>query len=334
MSASPTPCRGRRSPLTVLPAVLLAALAGCKSAPEPDHGYLRGFDGPAQSGYVRTPDQLLLAYDRVGDGQDVLFVPGGSWLAADVLPLAPGRTLIFFDLRGRSRSDPVADATDISLERDVRDMEALRRFFGFEHISVLAGPGYQAAVGALYAIAYPEQVERLVLLSPLPVRRRPYWDENVAHFSRRLNPDQTAAMEAAHTSGLPRRDPDAWRDLYFRTLWSAWMNDPTNVSKIRGNPLVPPNEDPLRMTAQYEGIIAGLGDWDWRPELRGVKAPTLVVYGTSDPAPEGSAMEWAAAIPGARYQRIGQAGRFPWVERPDVFFHEVGRFLAGEDTRR
>jgi pimeloyl-ACP methyl ester carboxylesterase len=37
--------------------------------------------------------------------------------------------------------------------------------------------------------------------------------------------------------------------------------------------------------------IASLGDWDWRPALRTVTAPALVIHGTSDPIAVGTARE-------------------------------------------
>ena len=51
-------------------------------------------------------------------------------------------------------------------------------------------------------------------------------------------------------------------------------------------------------------VLASLGDYDWRPGLRDVQAPALVVHGEADPIPVASALEWASALPNARRSSV------------------------------
>ena len=76
--------------------------------------------------------------------------------------------------------------------------------------------------------------------------------------------------------------------------------------------------------------FASLGDWDWRPLMRTVQAPTLVIHGTEDPLLLVHGREWAATLPNSRLLVLDDIGHFPYVEAPERFFPPVETFLSGE----
>ena len=64
--------------------------------------------------------------------------------------------------------------------------------------------------------------------------------------------------------------------------------------------------------------------WDFRAELGGIAAPTLVVVGAEDPAtPPEQARAIADGIPGARLVVIPDAAHLANVEQPDAFNRAV-----------
>src|SRR5206468_3852445 len=107
---------------------------------------------------------LRVYYQMVGDGAETVVIPSAAWLAADLAPLAAGRMCIFFDPRGRGGSDAVTHTDEVAPGYEVEDVETIRRHFGLEQMALL---GWSATAGdmALYALAYPQRVSRLVLLS-------------------------------------------------------------------------------------------------------------------------------------------------------------------------
>src|SRR6185295_3224866 len=109
----------------------------------------------------------LLSDEAAGGGKPEvpLVVPNANWFGDLLAPLAAQRPLIFYDPRGRGRSSAVTDGRQLSLEADVADLEAIRRFFGLDRMALL-GASYHAALTALYALEEPQRVERLLLVSP------------------------------------------------------------------------------------------------------------------------------------------------------------------------
>jgi 3-oxoadipate enol-lactonase len=87
--------------------------------------------------------------------------------------------------------------------------------------------------------------------------------------------------------------------------------------------------DMLRRTpdAGYSANCAALRDHDLRPRVSAIKAPTLVIGGTRDPAatPQ-QGKELAGAIPGARYVDLNTSHISNW-EAPQAFTQAVLQFL-------
>ncbi len=100
----------------------------------------------------------------VGKG-DPLFIipggPGGNHLGyRNFDSLAGHNMIIYFDGFGRGKSDTAADVREYSLQRDIEDLEGLRKGLGFDEINVL-GHSYGGLVAQGYALQYPQHVKHL-----------------------------------------------------------------------------------------------------------------------------------------------------------------------------
>ncbi len=86
-------------------------------------------------GFVSTDDGTELYYVENGSGTDVLVAPVALYLEPHLLEdLAKSRRVIFYDPRNRGRSDS-ADLSSISLDRQIEDLESLRKALGIEKMS-------------------------------------------------------------------------------------------------------------------------------------------------------------------------------------------------------
>ena len=76
----------------------------------------------------------------------------------------------------------------------------------------------------------------------------------------------------------------------------------------------------------------GLGSLN-EDEVRGVKAPTLILWGKHDElANPAGADRLERAIPGSKKVLIDNCGHMPQLERADQFNHLVGEFLGGSSA--
>jgi proline iminopeptidase len=125
------------------------------------------------SGFVTATDGVRLYYQTHSHGEDHLVVPGAVLVQEDLLPLAEGRTVMFYDIRNRGRSDRVPAEGAVGVPVEVDDIDAIRGHFGLERISLL-GWSYVGLIAALYAARYPSRLDRLVMVCSVPPRDHDY----------------------------------------------------------------------------------------------------------------------------------------------------------------
>jgi proline iminopeptidase len=89
--------------------------------------------------------------------------PGAGFSERDFYKFNPAKhRVIFHDQRGSSRSTPYA-STDHNTTADlISDITKLRYELGFDHIS-LYGRSWGSTLGLLYAIAYPERIDKMLI---------------------------------------------------------------------------------------------------------------------------------------------------------------------------
>ena len=289
--------------------------------------------GPMKSseGFVFVRRGLHLYYRVLGDGAETVVVPNANWLAEALLPLAAGRRLILYDPRSRGRSSTVSDRRFLGLEQDVRDLEAVRRYFGLDRMSVV-GTSYHAAIAALHAMENPERIERMLLVCPITPRQPGEWAQETPAAEVLIYPPGVPRLEEMRRDGVDRDDPVAFCRAWFTYfLLPAQMSEPQAVTRFPLDDVCGfPNEWPRHtMSLYFDHIVPKMRAWDFRPRLGSLKFPLLVMQGTDDLVPLEASREWAAHGGNARFLRIEGAGHHPYLERPDEFFPAAESFLAG-----
>lgn len=312
--------------------VLLAALClagGCARGVAPPLA-------PAREGYVTTSDSARLFYRVVGRGADTLIaIHGGPGvdlesIAGDFAPLAARHVVVFYDQRGAGRSELPADTTRLFVERQVADLDAVRRHFGLGRVGLVAH-SYGPLLAASYALAHPEAVSRMVFFGPVPPRRGNFWRRFGEAVATRLD---SATMRQLTETNARLADPAADTRRACREFWAVALR-PRLAEPARTLPLVRSDlcaSDPAGirygLTTTNRVVMGSFGDWDLRDRLRGLGVPTLVVHGEQEAIPMDLVEEWVAALPRARLLRVPNAAHFVYVEQPELVWPEVERFLA------
>lgn len=286
-------------------------------------------------GYVRTADGVRLFYKVVGAGKETLVVvhggPGNTLesIRADLEPLAKSRRVVYYDQRGGGRSDLFRDAERLHISKHIEDLEAVRKHFGLEKISLL-GNSWGGLLISYYAAAHPGRVQRLVLHSAAP--------PSVAlmrEFAGGLGEKMPAARrERFREVSNPRywvesKDPRAVCREFFELLLPAYFSKPERATRFRGD-VCSGSEDAVRYQQHVNmQIWRSLGEWNLLPSLAAVKAPVLVLHGRQDPISLEASEAWAKSYPDARLIIFEDSGHLPHVEEPEIFFPAVETFLKG-----
>lgn len=260
---------------------------------------------------------IRLSYQIAGDGPPVVMLmgtgsPGRVWRLHQVPALnRAGLRCVLVDNRGIAPSDE--SAAGMTIADLAGDTAALIEHLGIGPVPVV-GTSLGARVAQELSLARPELVSRLVLLAthgrehPLAAAitagRCALYDTGTD-----LPPGYHAAVEAAmNLSPSSLADPAAARD---------WLD----VIGFGGS----------RITAGVRAQLALHDGTDRLAAYRAITAPTLVIGFRDDRVlPPVLAREVAAAVPGARYEEVADAGHWGYLERPAVVNELIVEFLTEE----
>jgi proline iminopeptidase len=286
----------------------------------------------SSEGFAFVRPGLHLYYRILGEGAETVVVPNANWLWEPLQPLAEGRRLVLYDPRSRGRSSAVTDPRQLSLEEDVEDLEAIRRYFGLDRMTLL-GSSYHAAIAASYALDNPDRVDRLLLVCPITPYVPGEWAQETLAAEDLIYPPGMARLDELRREGIDQEDPATFCRVWFtQFLLPAQMGELSAISHFPVADICSfPNEWPQRAVPLYfDHIIPKMGNWDFRPRLAALDVPVLVIQGTDDLVPVEASRAWAASAPDARFLAIEGAGHHPYIERPQEFFAAATAFLRGE----
>jgi pimeloyl-ACP methyl ester carboxylesterase len=305
-------------------AIAAASVAAAQPAVPPRPG-AGGYDA---EGFIPIPDtNLAMYFFVVGEGDPDLIVFSSPFLDGELLPLADGRTIAFVHSRGRGNSTTVADTSTVSYETELADIDTARAYFGLDRMN-LAGTSLWGGLAGLYAARHPDRVDRLLLLNPVPPRAS--WMAEPANLPENDEVAARAALGRLQAANADQNDVYAFCRQELVLLSVATVYDLANLENRRSDPCQYRNEHLAVSDPLIGALFESVGDWDWRDELTGVQATTLVVHGSHDLAAAGAFEEWAATIPDATVVRVDEAGHETLLDRPDVVLSLLAPFLDGE----
>jgi pimeloyl-ACP methyl ester carboxylesterase len=79
----------------------------------------------------------------------------------------------------------------------------------------------------------------------------------------------------------------------------------------------------------FKAVLGSLGDFDFRPTLRRITVPALVIEGAKTIVPLDSTREWAKAASDRRLLLIPDAGHANYVDQREAVLGAIQVFLRG-----
>ena len=267
--------------------------------------------GASQSGLVQgyaDGDGVKLYVAKGGDGELMLFLHGApdSWTLymSQLAEFSRDHMVVAPNLRGFPPSGQPEAVEAYTMPRLLGDVHALLRHFGRERC-ILVGNDWGGYIAWVFASAYPDRVERLIILNaPHP-----------AIFLREVR-HSAAQIQASQ---------------YEREYYSAVAPYPSWYNYYRADPIQVPAS--IAEAAQMETpdlaarFFAGVAEPPATTSLR-VDVPTLVLWGMQDPVClPGQLDRLHDYAPDATLVRIEDAGHRPMQSHPALVNRAIRDFL-------
>ena len=293
------------------------------AAPAPARPSQREADGAGvqQIRFCTATDGVRIAYATSGAGPPL--VRPANWLTHLeydwespvwrhwLRELSSDHTLIRYDERGNGLSD--RDATDLSFDAWVRDLETVVDTLGLDRFPLLA-LSQGCAVAISYAVKHPERVSRMVL----------YGGYLRGKFKRARTPEELLEAEMLINT-MPLgwgRDNPAFRQFFALQFLPEgtpeqhrWWAD---LQRVTTSP---------EIAVQLRRVAGNIDVTELAPQVR---VPTLVLHSTGDAVLSFDlGREIAALIPGSRFVPLASRNHVLLEDEPawPRFLQEVRSFL-------
>ena len=264
--------------------------------------------GPSSGDYV-----LVLSG---GPGEDIHSMQG----IAD--ELGKKYRCIMWEQRGTGRSKlPKYDASTINLNAYMEDIEALRKQLHAEKF-IVVGNSWGMILGLAYAGMHPDAVRAVVTIGSGPITF-----EYLGVFSD----NQFARLGACELEvrdfwkDPARETADSNRAAFerLRAAALAYFYDRKKALQMQAE--LDPKDYNFRVPPAF---LSAEGKYDFRPKLKTITAPVLLLQGRQDIAGEANILEAHSLIKNSTLAFIDKCGHMPWLEQPEQTWKIVNDFLA------
>jgi len=197
----------------------------------------------------------------------------------------------------------------------------------------LVGHSYGTVVAQAYAIKYPKQVSRMVLINGF--HSGEMWQANCDsynHYAKTHFPEKWAQVDSMRALGYVSSDP-AFSKLYgsFPVKYIYYHN-----TALKQN--VPKTKYRGWSSEVYYAIIGRDADFDvsgsminqdFRRQLKNLNFPTLIVAGRYDgvSTPE-FAIQYKTFMPQAQFEMFENSSHNPYLEEPEKFYRLFDSFFG------
>jgi proline iminopeptidase len=275
--------------------------------------------------------------EEEGRGDPVLllsgFGPAGSHLTfhPHFSALADRYRVIYCDLHGRGKSDRPTDLSKITFESDVADTAELISSLETGPVHVY-GFSYGGLIVQEIALTYPRLIRTVTLANTL--HSPEMWQLNHVNINRELanqHPEAWSRILELRRQGVSSTDPRMQQEFSVAARLVRFFN-PDNADLLPSEPGSRNIElYPAFCGADVDFIIGGQlpAIPDFRPRLKGIKAPLLVLAGRYDRAlyPQ-MQQQFVEFAPQARLAIMERSGSFAHIEEPAAVFETLRGFWS------
>jgi len=285
---------------------------------------------------AQLPDSIQLSnaslyYEIKGEGLPILLLSGGPGLSSGQLSslrdsLSQKYKCILFDQRGtgQSHTSPF-DSTTINLKQSIEDISSLLKKLKLDRV-IIVGHSWGAMLAVNFAIAYPSQINKLVLIGSGPLAFSDFiiQQDNIMGRTNNAERENMDRLQDSISQAKSPSEATAYRKKLGKQFLKFISYDPTKVdsmfeevSKSRTN------------FAMQSLMIQDLQKMNYnvKSKIGSFNFPTLVICGRQDPVGLFPSIYLKELNNKFNLVWIEKSGHFTWLEQPGAFYLELFKFL-------
>lgn len=246
-----------------------------------------------------------------------------------------GFDVYIYDQVGSGHSGRLDDPRNYTLSRDAADLEAVRRMIGARTID-LVGDSYGALLAADYMASHSANVTRAVFASPADLDPGKFSASTIGRLSNgqiRGLVGQLIRPRALLSYTLLQVNPTAAHnfagDKEMDARFDKVYRQSAAALHCKNAPLGPKLTGLGFYANQFPQSAAARPHADFRPQLRRVATPTLLIKGSCDYLSWSSAVGYMTTLPHASLEYVRNAGHDLYADQPGTVMGLMRAFLGG-----
>lgn len=266
-----------------------------------------------------------------GEGDPIVILHGGPVAIHDNISsafwgLSKTNKVIFYYQRGSGTSKGKLSKEMLVWGTFVEDLERLREVLGLETMTLL-GYSWGTNLGMKYAMAYPERVQRLILMSPLPISTDDCFT-TLKRESAAVAPYKKEIQAIESSQGFAEDDPEI-AALYSEVSSRPFFYDPEQSKLLDHRVSIAQlvHAKKMRDIFVYNELFSQITAVSWAKFLNKFSFPTLILQGDSDTVPVSVGKKIQKSIRGSEYVQFEHCGHFPYLEKPEEVLDCIADFL-------
>jgi proline iminopeptidase len=266
---------------------------------------------------------LVVVGDRMREKPVAFLVHGGPGVdhtsfKPALSPLSRKMQLVYFDHRGQGRSAR-GPKESYTLDNNVEDMEALRRYLGLDKIVVIGG-SYGGMVALTYASRYPAQVSHLIVMVTVADAR--FLTRAQEILAERGTEAQKAIAQRLWDGNFEHEDQLREYFQVTRTLYSVTAKPDDPPPKAWNRSILSPDA----INVAFGGFLR---TYDIRSQLPQITAPTLIIGARHDwICPPEFSEEIAQLIPNSDLRIFENSGHSIRADEPEALLDAIAGFIV------
>ncbi len=271
-----------------------------------------------------------LSYQTFGKSQNPLLILHGgpglgyNYLLPQMRALEKFSFAIFYDQRGTGNSTSTTEWQTNPFATYSNDINALRKHFGLEKISLLAH-SYGGIFASSYALNSPQHVDKIIYLNSVPLSSADYL-EFVKHRSHIVDENKSTLDAIRQTDNFKQGDPETI-EKFYRIYFKNYFAKP-NLANTLSLTMTP--EAAINNFKIYDFFYSYIQKYpfDFYAGLRKLNKPSLVIAADKDVIPIHYMQRLHESIPSSKYKLIENCGHFPYIDQPEILFNTIKLFLT------
>jgi len=278
-------------------------------------------DGFAQS------DGVKIYYRTFGTGTPILIINGGPGLNSDgfvdlAKTLSAQNQTIIYDQRGTGKSVMQIDASSITMELMIDDIENLRKELKIERWIIL-GHSFGGMLASYYATIHPSRIISMILSSSggidldllsyvaknINARLTPQQQDSASYWSQKINNGDTSYFARWQRAKVLANA------YVYNKKYALPIAERLTQSDLRVNNLVWQDMQKIKFNCA--------------PKLSTFTKPVLIIQGKQDVIEERTSQKANKILKNSKLVILDHCVHYGWLDNRDMYLSEVEKFISG-----